>query len=148
MRISDWSSDVCSSDLPAHAQGTKIGFVNTERILRESAPAKTAQSKIESEFKKRDDELQRLSSNLRAQAEKFDKDAPVLSESDRTSRQRDLSRLDPELQRKRRAFQEDFHRRRNDEFSALDTTAHTAIKRIAEQHNYAPILHDASHTNP
>src|SRR3546814_2417716 len=79
--------------LPAHAQGTKIGFVNTERILRESAPAKTAQSKIESEFKKRDDELQRLSSNLRAQAEKFDKDSPVLSESDRTSRDRKSTRL-------------------------------------------------------
>src|SRR3546814_95881 len=74
--------------LPAHAQGTKIGFVNTERILRESAPAKTAQSKIESEFKKRDDELQRLSSNLRAQAEKFDKDAPVLrSEESRVGKE-------------------------------------------------------------
>ena len=34
--------------VPAQAQGTKIGFVNTERILRESAPAKAAQSKIES----------------------------------------------------------------------------------------------------
>jgi len=134
--------------LPANAQGTKIGFVNTERILRESAPAKTAQSKIESEFKKRDDELQRLSSNLRAQAEKFDKDAPVLSESDRTNRQRELSRLDTELQRKRREFQEDFNRRRNEEFSAIVTKANQAIKRIAEQENYDLIVQDAVTVNP
>src|SRR3546814_3705459 len=40
-----------------HAQATKIGFVSTERILRDSKPAKAAQAKIEAEFKKRDDEL-------------------------------------------------------------------------------------------
>ena len=134
--------------LPAHAQGTKIGFVNTERILRESGPAKTAQSKIESEFKKRDDELQRLSSSLRSQAEKFDKDSPVLSESDRVNRQRDLSRMDTDLQRKRREFQEDFNRRRNEEFSSIVTKANQAIKKIAEQENYDLIVQDAVTVNP
>ena len=73
---------------PVQAQGTKIGFVNTERILRDSAPAKAAQTKIESEFKKRDDDLQRLGNNLRNAAQKFEKDAPVLSESDRNKRKR------------------------------------------------------------
>ncbi|OZI49727.1 OmpH family outer membrane protein [Bordetella genomosp. 4] len=134
--------------LPAHAQGTKIGFVNTERILRESGPAKTAQSKIESEFKRRDDELQRLSSSLRSQAEKFDKDSPVLSETDRVNRQRDLSRLDTDLQRKRREFQEDFNRRRNEEFSSIVTKANQAIKKIAEQENYDLIVQDAVTVNP
>ena len=79
---------------PAQAQGSKIGFVNTERILRDSAPAKAAQTKIESEFKKRDDELQRLGTNLRNAAQKFEKDAPVLSESDRNKRQRELANMD------------------------------------------------------
>lgn len=134
--------------LPAHAQGTKIGFVNTERILRESGPAKTAQSKIETEFKKRDDELQRLGNSLRTQVEKFDKDAPVLSESDRVNRQRDLARLDTDLQRKRREFQEDFNRRRNEEFSAIVTKANQAIKNIAEKENYDLIVQDAVTVNP
>src|SRR5690606_21497121 len=62
---------------PVQAQGTKSGFVGTERILRDSKPAKAAQSKIEAEFKKRDDELQRLANTLRSEAQKFDKDAPV-----------------------------------------------------------------------
>jgi len=132
----------------AQAQSTKIGFVNTERILRESGPAKAAQSKIEGEFKRRDDELQRMSSNLRAKAEKFDKDSPVLSESDRVSRQRELSNLDMDLQRKRREFQEDFNRRRNEEFSGIVTKANDAIKRIAEQENYDLIVQDAVTVNP
>jgi outer membrane protein len=127
----------------AQGQGTKIGFVNTERILRESAPAKAAQNRIDAEFKKRFDELQRMDADLRKQVEKFDKDAPVLSESDRTKRQRDLADLDADLQRKRREYQEDINRRRNSEFSDIVTKVNEAIKRIAEQDHYDLILQDA-----
>ncbi|ALM83148.1 OmpH family outer membrane protein [Bordetella sp. N] len=133
---------------PAVAQTTKIGFVNTERILRESGPAKAAQAKIEAEFKRRDDDLQRATSTLRSQAEKYDKDAPVLSEADRVKRQRDLSNTDADLQRRRREFQEDFNRRRNEEFSAIVEKANAAIKRIAEQENYDLIVQDAVTVNP
>jgi outer membrane protein len=134
--------------LPALAQGTKIGFVNTERILRDSGPAKTAQNKIDTEFKKRDDELQRLSNSLRTQLEKFEKDAPVLSETDRFNRERELSRLDTELQRKRREFQEDFNRRRNEEFSLIVNKTNQVIKNIAEKENYDLVIQDAVTVNP
>ena len=132
----------------AQAQGTKIGFVNTERILRDSIPAKAAQTKIEAEFKKREDELQKLATNLRTLAQKFEKDAPVLSESDRNKRQRELANIDADIQRKRREFQEDFNRRRNEEFATIVEKANAAIKRIAEQENYDVILQDAVTVNP
>lgn len=133
---------------PVHAQSTKIGFVSTERILRDSKPAKAAQSKIEAEFKRRDDELQKMATSLRSQAQKFDKDAPVLSESERVKRQRQLADLDSDLQRKRREFQEDFNRRRNEEFSSIVEKADAAIKRIAEQQGYDLILQDAVTVSP
>lgn len=132
----------------AQQQGTKIGFVNTERILRDSKPAQAAQAKIESEFKRRDDELQNLANNLRNQAQKFDKDAPVLSESERVKRQRQLEDLDSDLQRKRREFQEDFNRRRNEEFSSIVEKADQAIKRIAESQGYDLIIQDAVTVSP
>ncbi|HET8597882.1 MAG TPA: OmpH family outer membrane protein [Castellaniella sp.] len=132
----------------AQAQGTKIGFVSTERILRDSKPAKAAQAKIESEFKKRDQDLQKLSDSLRAQAQKLDKDAPVLSEAERIKRQRQLQDMDSDLQRKRREFQEDFNRRRNEEFSAIVEKADAAIKKIAEQQNYDLIIQDAVTVSP
>ena len=115
----------------AQAQGTKLGFVNTERILRDSSPAKAAQTKIEAEFKKRNDDLERLANNLRSSAQKFEKDAPVLSESDRNKRQRELANMDAEIQRKRREFQEDFNRRRKEEFASIVEKANVAIKKIA-----------------
>lgn len=134
--------------IAAQAQATKIGFVSTERILRDSKPAKAAQAKIEAEFKKRDDELQSLANRLRSEAQKFDKDAPVLSESERIKRQRSLADLDSDLQRKRREFQEDFNRRRNEEFSGIVEKADAAIKQIAEQQNYDLIIQDAVTVSP
>ena len=133
---------------PVQAQATKIGFVSTERILRDSPPAKAAQTKIEAEFKKRDQELQNLANRLRTEAQKFDKDAPVLSETERVKRQRQLADLDSDLQRKRREFQEDFNRRRNEEFSSIVEKADAAIKKIADTQGYDLILQDAVTVSP
>ena len=137
-----------SSTQVAHAQGSKIGFVNTERILRDSAPARAAQAKIEADFKKRDEDLQRIGNSLKASAQKFEKDAPVLSESDRGKRQRELANQDADLQRKRREFQEDFNRRRNEEFAVIVEKANVSIKRIAEVENFDAIIQDAVTVNP
>lgn len=131
----------------AQAQ-TKIGFVSTERILRDSQPAKAAQVKIDSEFKRRDDELQNIANKLRNDAQKFDKDAPALSEAERIKRQRQLADLDSDLQRKRREFQEDFNRRRNEEFSSIVEKADAAIQRIADTQGYDLIIQDAVTVSP
>lgn len=132
----------------AQAQDVKIGLVNSERIMRESAPAKAAESKIESEFSKRKKDLLSLSSRLKSMAEKLDKDAPVLSESDRIKRQRELADLDQEFQSKQRAFREDLSQRRNEEIAAVVDKANKAIRKIAESEKYDVILQDAVYISP
>ena len=132
----------------ANAQELKIGFVNTERIFREAAPAKAAQAKIEAEFKKRDQELQETAAKIRAASEKLEKDAAVMSEADRSKRQRELSELDKDFQRKRREFQEDFNQRRNEELSALLERANRVIKQLAETEKYDLILQEAVYFSP
>ena len=95
----------------AQAEEVKVGFVSTERIFREAAPAKTANAKIEQEFSKRDKELQDMGARLKSMADKLDKDAPVLSEVDRGRRQRELGDLDKDFQRRQREFREDLNQR-------------------------------------
>lgn len=136
---------------PAAAAATgpvKIGFVNTERIFRDAAPAKAALAKMESDFKKRDNDLQDQANRLRTLSEQLDKDSAVLSESDRTRRQRELSDLDKDFQRKRREFQEDLNQRRNEELSQVLERANRVIKQIAEQENYDLILQEAVVVSP
>lgn len=132
----------------APVAGTKIGFVNTQRILRDSEPAKAAQAKIEAEFDKRNQELQKSIDDLRRRVQQFEKDAPVLAESDRNRRQRELGNLDADIQRKQREIQEDFNRRRNEEFSQIIERANAAIKNIAESENYDLIIQDAVTVSP
>ena len=99
----------------AQAQELKIGYVNSERVMREAVPAKAAQTKLEAEFSKREKDLTDLGARLKTAADKLEKDAPTLSETERSRRQRDLVEQDREFQRKRREFQEDLNARKNEE---------------------------------
>ena len=131
----------------AQSQEAKIGFISTERVFREAAPYKAAQVKLEQEFSKRQKELQDLANRLKTAADKFDKDAPVLSESDRARRQRELSDLDRDFQRSQREFKEDLNQRRNEETaSAIDRT-NRVIKQIAEAEKYDIVLQEAAYVS-
>ena len=59
----------------------KVGFVNTERLFREAAPAKRAQQKLEKEFAARDAEIQKLVKQVRDLQTTLDRDGPTMAES-------------------------------------------------------------------
>ena len=129
----------------AQAQELKIGYVNSERVMREAVPAKAAQAKLEAEFSKREKELTAQGAKLKTAADKLEKDAPTLSETERSRRQRDLVEQDREFQRKRREFQEDLNTRKNEELSAVLERANKVIKQIFDQEKYDLIVQDAVH---
>jgi outer membrane protein len=124
----------------AQAQEMKIGFVNSDRVLREAALAKAAQTRLESEFSKRQKEGEDAASKLKSAADKLDKDAPTLSEAERNRRQRELVDQDRELQRKRREFQEDLNQRRNEELATVVERANKVVKQIYDSEKYDLIL--------
>jgi outer membrane protein len=135
------------SSLGTLAQELKIGYVNSERVMRESNLAKAAQGKLETEFGRRERELRDATGKLQAAAEKFEKDAPMLAESERTRRQRELVETERDLQRKRREFQEDAQARRNEELQAVVERANRVIKQIFESEKYDLIVQDAIHAS-
>jgi outer membrane protein len=131
----------CAS-MAASAQDMKIGYVNSERVLREAEPAKRAQAKLEAEFGKREKDLNDQNAALRGKAEKLDKDSPTLSETEKTRRQRELVEEDRDLQRKHREFQEDLTQRKNEELAGVAERANRAIKAIGDAEKYDMILQD------
>ena len=128
--------------LPAVAQELKIGYVNSEKVLREATPAKAAQAKLEAEFGKRERELNDAAQRLKAAADKLDKDSPTLAESEKVRRQRELVEQDRDLQRKRREFQEDLNQRRNEELASVVERANRVIRQIFESEKYDLILQE------
>ena len=121
----------------------KIGFVNSDRLLREAAPAQAAQQKLEAEFSKRGKELEDVAQRLKNQSDKLEKDGAVMPEAERGKRQREFADADRDFQRKRREYQEDLAQRRNEELAAVLERANRVIKQIAEQEKYDLILQDA-----
>ncbi len=134
--------------LGAQAQELKIGYVNADRVLRDAAPAKAAQAKLEAEFGKREKEIADLANKLKAAGEKLDKDAPTLSEAERTRRQRDLVEQDREFQRKRREFQEDLTQRKNEELASVVERANKVMKQIFDTEKYDLIIQEAVFAGP
>ena len=130
------------------AQETKLGFVNTERIFREAATAKQAQAKLEQEFSKREKELVEIGNTLKQASERFEREAPTLSESQRTARQKQLIDQDREFQRKRREFQEDLNARKNEEQQIVVERANRAVKQVAEAEKFDVIFQEAVYIHP
>jgi outer membrane protein len=139
---------VAGAAFGVQAQELKIGYVNSDRVLRDAAPAKAAQAKLEAEFSKRERELNDMTVRLKAAADKLEKDAPTLSEAERNRRQRELVDQDREIQRRRREFQEDLNQRKNEELASVVERANKVIKQIFEAEKYDLILQEAVFAGP
>lgn len=134
--------------LSAWGQEARIAAVNSDQILRESVPAKAAQSKLEAEFSKRDHDLQNMAANLKSKSNDLDKKGAGMSDAERLRRQKDLASLDTEFQRKQREFREDLNQRRNEELAAVLERANKVIKQIAEAEKYDLIVQEAVYVSP
>jgi outer membrane protein len=132
----------------SQAQEFRIGFVSTERVFKEASTAKAAQAKLEQEFSRREKDLADMGAGLKTLAEKFEREAPTLSDSQRTSRQKQLVEQDREFQRKRREFQEDLNARKNEELQQVLERANKVVRQVAEAEKYDLILQEAVYVNP
>ena len=132
----------------ALAADFKVGFVNTDRIFQEADAAKTAQTKLEAEFSKRQKQLEVAGEAVQDASKKLERDAPTLSETQRIQRQRELVQMDQDFQRSRREFQEDLALRKNEELQKVLEVANKVIKDVAKSENYDLILQEAVYMNP
>ncbi|HTQ76862.1 MAG TPA: OmpH family outer membrane protein [Burkholderiales bacterium] len=126
----------------------KIGVVQIERIVRDSAPAIRAQKKLEAEFAKREQELARNADQLKRMQDDLEKNSVTMSESQRRDKEREFNDLNREFQRKQREYREDVNQRRNEELAQVIEIANRVIRQIAEQEKYDIIFQEAAYANP
>jgi outer membrane protein len=129
--------------LAAAAQQAKIGFVNTERVFREAAPAKRAQQKLEKEFASRNAELAKLEKQGRDLQVELEKDGALLAEAARREKERNLADVSRNFQRLQREIREDLNLRRNEELAQVQERATRAINQIAEAEKFDLIVQEA-----
>jgi outer membrane protein len=133
----------------AQAQGgSRIGFVFTERLMTESKMAKAADAKLQAEFSRRQKSNEQVLAKFKQMSEKFDADAPRLSDLERTRRARELFDMEKDVQRTQREYQEDLLQRTNEERAAIAQKAYKLIEQIAEQEHLDVVLQESAWSSP
>ena len=130
------------------AAEVRVGFVNSDRVMKEAPPAKKAQQKLEKEFEKRDQELQRLAKQLQGMQEALEKNGMTMAEGERRNKEREFNELNRDFQRKQREFREDLNQRRNEELASVLDRANKTIRQIAEAEKYDIIFQEAVYASP
>lgn len=128
---------------PAFAAELKIGFVNTERVFRDSALSVKAQKKLEKEFSSREQEIQKQVKQARDLQALLEKEALTLPEAERAKKERDLANLNRDIQRAQREFREDLNQRKNEEFAGIHEKARKLILEIAKKEDFDLIVENA-----
>jgi outer membrane protein len=130
------------------ASELKVGYVNTQRIFRDAPAAQKAAKKLEGEFSRRDQDLQKMAKQLQGLQENLEKNSVTMAESERRNKEKEFGELSREFQRKQREFREDLNLRQNEENAAVIEKANRAIKQIAEAEKYDLVLQDVVWVSP
>ena len=126
-----------------HSEDLKIGFVNTERVFKESAPAVRSQKKLQREFSVREEEIKAVDSEAKGIRQRLEKDGLILEETQRRNLEGELGRLSREMQRLQREFQEELNLAKNTEMKVILKIANEAIQKIAVSENFDLVLQEA-----
>ena len=127
------------------APSVKVGFVSMERVMRDAIPAQRAQKSLEGEIQKRDQEMRRLTEQLKRLQAELDKMPATAGDSERRTKERSLADLGREFERKKVSYTEDLEQRRNEAMGQVIEQANRAVRQVAEQGNFDIIFQEAAY---
>jgi Skp family chaperone for outer membrane proteins len=131
---------------PASAQHTgaaleaRVVVVNVERLLVDSARARSAAAKIEADFAPRRQQIQLQLRQLRELSEKLAQDAPRLDARERLVRSRAVGELERTVRRAQERIGDDFAERTASERAALANRIHDIVQKLPAQQGVDVVL--------
>jgi len=129
--------------VPAVAGELKIGYVNAVKVIEEAPQGNAALKKLEAEFSPRDKKLVEMQNKIKKLEEDLKKNALVLKDTERRTKEHQIVVLKRDLRRATQEFREDYNLRRNEELAALQRIVSKAINEIAKKEKFDLILGDA-----
>lgn len=125
----------------AYAQDIKVAYVQVDKILQEAPQTAETGKKLEREFSPRSLDLDKLQKQLRELESQLDKDGSNLSNVEKRAKERDITNLKLEFQRKQRELREDINLRKNEELAVLQDRINKAVQSVAENEGYDLIVY-------
>lgn len=125
--------------MPAQAE-TRVGVVNTVRLMEEAPQAKAAQSNLETEFSPREKELLALQNEIRSLEDRLSRDGAVMSEKQSGELERDILSKRRDLKRSQDEFRDDLNIRKNEVLSTLQRQMYDATVSLAKEKKFDVVL--------
>lgn len=133
---------VLLASMSVSAADLKIGVVNVNRLLEKAPQAEQASKDLKREFESRDKKLAGEANDIKRLEEKLNKDAAVMSDSERQRQEKDILSRKREAKRMQDEFREDFNLRRNEEMMKLQKEILEAIQSLAKDEGFDLLLTD------
>lgn len=118
----------------------KIGFINIAQVMAESPQAEKAEKDIEREFSPRKNRLDSARTEIQSMEDKLNRDAAVMSDSERNKMQIEIQKKIREAKRTEDDLREDLNIRRNEILVNLNKQITDAINELAKEGDYDLLL--------
>lgn len=126
------------------AQAARVGYVDSNIVLEEYAPAQEARQQLESARQDAQAELQLLDSGLRAAADEYQQQAMTMTPEARQNREQELAGQQTVLQQRTQELEIQFQQRQAELLQPVMEGLNAVIEEIRVEGNYAIILDKAS----
>ena len=120
----------------------KVGFVQVDKILQEAPQTIESNKKLEKEFSARTEKLKADVKALKDKEAAFSKDALTMKDSERDTKEKALSQMRVDVQRKERELREDINIRRNEELGGLQEQINKAVVSVAKAESFDLVLYN------
>ena len=133
-----------SSVLFAQQSTLKIGYVNSETIIKELPEAKDSQAKLEAILKGWQDEIEKRGQALQAKYEEYQKQANMLNESSKQAKQKELVDDEQKLNTYRQEKQQELTVQREKIMKPIQEKVFKAIEKVAKELKLSFVLDRAT----
>ncbi|MCB1850540.1 MAG: OmpH family outer membrane protein [Gammaproteobacteria bacterium] len=127
----------------ANAADVKIGVVDVSKLLEESPQAEALRRQLDTEFKRRSEELLDMQKQLKKLTDKLSRDGAVMSQSEQDRLEQDIRTRRRQLKSASDEFREDLNLRRNEESQKLRRVLTEVIHQLGKDENIDLILDNA-----
>jgi outer membrane protein len=126
--------------VPAWAQQLKVGLIDIQRAISESAHGKTARDKFQAQYKKVEADMLRQKQDIERLKADMDKKGPLLKEDDRRKLEGDFQKKYLVYQRDMRDYQEELQQKEREMTADILKELEGVISELGKAEKFTLIL--------
>jgi len=125
---------------PVALAEVKIAVVDVQTAILQSEEAKRLMAQIQTEFKTKEDEIRAIQSEAAGMLERAQKDAEVMTESEKRKLQQQIESKNNDFVYLRQKLQREIEERQKELFTGIDAKVQKAIEDLVLEEDYDLIL--------